>query len=71
MKNRVYLRRLYLSILVAFLLAYFPPDGWFVRFLCLIAFAIMAGWVQNAMLDSQGRLLPLKIHNLDRRRNGR
>jgi hypothetical protein len=60
MKNRVYLRRLYLWVLAAFLLAYFPHYLWFVRFLCLIVLGIFAGWVQNAQLDAQGRLLPLK-----------
>jgi hypothetical protein len=48
--KKTYLQRVWLTVIVAFLLAYFPPDGWFVRFICLFLFAILAGWTQNAQI---------------------
>ena len=49
-ERRTYLRRFYLTVLVAFLLAYFPHPQWFVRFLMLMIFAILAAWTERAAL---------------------
>jgi hypothetical protein len=42
-----YLKRLYLTIAIAFALAYWPHPNWLVRFLCLIVFAILCGWTEQ------------------------
>lgn len=48
-QNVRYLKRLYPTVAVAFLLAYFPLDGWFVRFLCIMVFGILAAWTDRAI----------------------
>jgi hypothetical protein len=51
--KRKYFRRFFLTLFVAFLLAYFPHYQWFVRFLCLILFGMLAAWTDRAQCEMQ------------------
>lgn len=46
----IYLERFYATVSAAALLAYFPPSNVVVRFLCIMAFGILAGWTERASL---------------------
>jgi hypothetical protein len=48
--------RLFLTVLVAFVLAAYPHPMWFVRFLCLLILAMIAGWTNDAMRDWQAKI---------------
>jgi len=55
--KRKYLQRFWLMIITALVLAIFPHSSWFIRFLCLLVFAILAGWTERANMEFGKRLI--------------